>query len=82
MTKLIGLLSILLATPNANAAPASMIDIPGWTLPNTVLIAGHDSVGALLPLPLWPPYTPRANAPAAQGRKHKLGKCAVHACPH
>jgi hypothetical protein len=92
MTKPVELLSILLAATAANAAPMS--DVSGPQAPATMLAAtmlapivlaaagGHDSVGGLMPLPLWPPYTPRAYAPAPQVWKHKPRKCSTHACPH
>ena len=82
MMKPIGFLSILLAASAANAAPAPMSEISS-PQPAMVLAAagGHDSVGGLIPLPLWPPYTPRAYAPAPQVWKHKARKCS-HSCSH
>jgi hypothetical protein len=96
MTRLFGLRSIMLAATAANATPVSEIanPRPPAAVPTpapfapTVLAAagGHDSVGGLIPLPLWPPYTPhaympRAYAPAPQVWKHKV-RCSAHACPH
>jgi hypothetical protein len=55
------------------------------TLPALIVLAaagGHDSVGGLMPLPLWPPYVPRAYAPVPQVWKHKPRKCSAHSCPH
>jgi hypothetical protein len=96
MTKLFGLLSIMLAAAAANAAPASEISSPRppATVPAPAPFApivlaaagGHDSVGGLIPLPLWPPYTPRTYMPRSYARapqvwKHKV-RCSAHACPH
>jgi hypothetical protein len=75
-----GLLCVLLAASAANAAPGPMSDIASPPPPAVVLAAGRDSVGGLMPLPLWPPYTPRVYAPAPQVWKHKVRKC-THACP-
>ena len=88
MTKPVGLLSILLAATAANAAPAPTSEIssppPSTFMPAPIVLAaagGHDSVGGLMPLPLWPPYAPRAYAPAPQVWKHKPRKCSAHSCP-
>jgi hypothetical protein len=83
MTRPVGFLSILLAALAANAAPAPMGEISNAQPPGLVLAAagGHDSVGSLMPLPLWPPYTPRAYAPAPPVWKHKARKCS-HSCLH
>jgi hypothetical protein len=83
MMKPVGLLSILLAASAANAAPTPMSVIASPEPPAIVLAAagGHDSVGGLIPLPLWPPYTPRVYAPALQVSKHRVRKC-YHACAH
>jgi hypothetical protein len=83
MMKPVGLLSILLMVTAANAAPVSMSEISGPQPPAVVLAAagGHDSVGSLMPLPLWPPYTPRVYAPAWPVWKHKIRKCS-HSCAH
>jgi hypothetical protein len=87
MMKPAGLLSILIAATAAHAAPASMNELSN-PLPPAVLLAaagGHDSVGGLTPLPLWPPYTPRAHAarayaPAPQITSHKSRKCSAPSC--
>jgi hypothetical protein len=82
---------------NAAPAPTSDISgpqAPATALAVTVLAptaitpillaaaGGHDSVGGLMPLPLCPPYAPRAYVPAPQVWKHKPRKCSAHACPH
>jgi hypothetical protein len=88
MMKAVGLLSILLAATAANAAPVPTRDISSLPSPTLMLApivlaaaGGHDSVGGLMPLPLWPPYAPRAYAPAPQVWKHKPRKCSAHSCP-
>jgi hypothetical protein len=83
MMKPVGLLSIFFVATAANAAHSSMDEISSPPPPAVVLAAagGHDSVGGLMPLPLWPPYTPRVYAPASQLWKHKIRKCTAHACP-
>jgi hypothetical protein len=83
MTKPVGLLSILFVATAANAPPVSMSEVSRSQQEPAILLAaagGHDSVGGLMPLPLWPPYAPRAHAPAPQVWKHKVRKCT--ACPH
>jgi hypothetical protein len=82
MVKPVGLLSMLFVATAANAAPAPMSEVTRSQEPAVVLAAagGHDSVGSLMPLPLWPPYTPRIYAPAPRLLKHKVRKCT--ACPH
>jgi hypothetical protein len=50
---------------------------------SVVLIAagGHDSVGGLMPLPLWPPYRPRVAQPASSRTwRHPGRNCTAH-CP-
>jgi hypothetical protein len=81
--KPVGFLCMLFVASAANAAPAPMSEISSPQPPAIVLAAagGHDSVGSLMPLPLWPPYTPRIYAPAPQVWKHKLRKCS-HSCTH
>jgi hypothetical protein len=87
MMKPIGFLCVLFAASAANGARAPISESagppPAIVLAPIVLAAagGHDSVGGLMPLPLWPPYTPRVYAPAQQLPKHKVRKCS-HSCPH
>jgi hypothetical protein len=50
---------------------------PGFTL---AAAGGHDSVGGLIPLSLWPPYTPRVYAPAPRVWKHRSRRCIANAC--
>ncbi len=87
MMKPVGLLSILVAATAAHAAPSSMNEVSNPPPPAVLLAAagGHDSVGSLMPLPLWPPYTPRAYAPRAyapapQISRHKSRKCSAPSC--
>jgi hypothetical protein len=89
MTKPVGLLSILLVATAANAAPAPVSEIssppPRTTVLAPVLLAaagGHDSVGGLMPLPLWPHYTPHVYPRTPQVWKHKARKCSAHSCTH
>ena len=77
MIKSTGLLFLLSAAMGANAAPVPIGEgtntpPPGFTL---AAAGGHDSVGGLIPLSLWPPYTPRVYAPApgVWKPKHKSG---------
>ena len=83
MMKPVGLLSFLFAATAANAGPAPMSEIINPPPPAIVLAAagGHDSVGGLMPLPRWPPYTPRVYATAPQVWKHKVRKCS-RSCAH
>jgi hypothetical protein len=83
MMKPVGLLSVLFFVATAaNAVSASMSEVSSSRQPAVLLAAagGQDSVGGLMPLPLWPPYSPRTHAPAPRESKHKVRKCT--ACPH
>jgi hypothetical protein len=87
MVKPVGLLSILLVATGAHAAPSPMNKLSNLQPPADLLAAadGHDSVGGLMPLPLWPSYTPRtyaarAYAPAPQIWGHKNRKCSAARC--
>jgi hypothetical protein len=81
MMKSTGVLFILSAAMAANAesAPTSEISNPP---PPLILAAagGHDSVGGLIPLSLWPPYTPRVYAPAPRIWKHRSRRCIAKSC--
>jgi hypothetical protein len=83
MVKPVGFFCMLFAATAANAVPAPVSENTSAQSPAIMLAAaaGQDSVGGLMPLPLWPPYAPRAYAPAPQVWKHKSRKCA-HSCPH
>ena len=83
MKRPVGFLCILFAASAANAAPSPISESASPPSPANLLAAagGHDSVGGLMPLPLWPAYTPRVYAPTQQASKHKARKCA-HSCPH
>ncbi len=88
-----GLLSslvfVLSAAIAAHAGPVptgegTSLPPPGFTL---AAAGGHDSVGGLMPLSLWPPYTPRIYAPAPRVYaptphvwKHRSKRCIADAC--
>jgi hypothetical protein len=43
---------------------------------------GHDSVGGLMPLPLWPPYAVRGqDTGPARASRHRTRKCTSLPCP-
>jgi hypothetical protein len=43
---------------------------------------GHDSVGGLMPLPLWPPYAVRGqDLGPARASRHRSRKCTNLPCP-
>jgi hypothetical protein len=43
---------------------------------------GHDSVGGLMPLPLWPPYAVRGqDTGLARASRHRSRKCTNLPCP-
>jgi len=84
MKRAVPLLSCLLLVAalatNARAGAGG----PGAAEAPLVLVAagGQDSVGSLMPLPLWPPYHPRVAQPAAsRAWRHSGRKCTAVACP-
>jgi hypothetical protein len=82
MIKSIELLFLLSAATAANAGPVPMSEISNPEAPALILAAagGHDSVGSLIPLPLWPPYTPRVYVRAPHVSKHRGKRCSAYSC--
>ena len=82
MIKSIGILFVLCAATTASATPVLTGGMLSPLPPGIMLVAasGRDTVGGLMPLPLWPPYTPRAYAPAPRVWKHRSRKCSANSC--
>jgi hypothetical protein len=84
MIKSTGLLFVLSAAMAANAELAPTSEISN-ALPPALMFAaagGHDSVGGLMPLSLWPPYTPRIYAPVPREWKRRSRRCIANSCSH
>ncbi len=79
MKRAVPLLSCLLlvaAAAHARAETGGPIGVEAAVEAPVMLAAagGHDSVGGLLPLPLWPPYRPRVVQPASSQPWRHPGK--------
>jgi hypothetical protein len=82
MIKATGLLFVLSAATAANAGPVPTNETSNPPALIFAAAGGHDSVGGLMPLSLWPPYTPRIYAPAPRVWKHRGRRCVANTCSH
>jgi hypothetical protein len=82
MIKATGLLFVLSAATAANAGPVPTNETSNPPALIFAAAGGHDSVGGLMPLSLWPPYTPRIYAPVPRVWKHRGRRCIAYSCPH
>jgi hypothetical protein len=82
MIKATGLLFVLSAATAANAGPVPTNETSNPPALIFAAAGGHDSVGGLMPLSLWPPYTPRIYAPVPRVWKHRGRRCVANACSH
>jgi hypothetical protein len=65
-----------LSAPGGNAGPGRQPAI------RLAAAGGHDSVGGLMPLPLWPPYAVRGqDTGPARASRHRARKCTNLPCP-